>query len=86
MGRQNDNAIFIKSFNSDFLSRHHCTIEHGEGKWVVRDGQWQPQARQWVASTNGTFVNSRPVSNTGYYLSAGDIITIGDVTLKFENN
>ena len=86
VGRQNDNAIFIKSDSSDFLSRHHCTIEHGEGKWVVRDGQWQPQARQWVASTNGTFVNSRPVSNTGYYLSTGDIITIGDVTLKFENN
>lgn len=86
VGRQNDNAIYIKSFNSDFVSRHHCTIENGEGKWVIRDGQWLPEIRQWVASTNGTFVNSRPVSKAGYYLSSGDIITMGDVTLKFENN
>ena len=53
---------------------------------MVRDGQWQREARQWVPSSNGTFVNSRPVSNAGYYLTSGDIITIGDVTLKFENN
>ena len=86
VGRQSDNTIFIKSFNSDFVSRHHCTIENGEGKWVVRDGQWLSEARQWAASTNGTFVNSRPVSSAGYYLSSGDIIAIGDVTLKFENN
>ena len=86
VGRQNDNAIYIKSFTSDYVSRHHCTIENGEGRWVVRDGQWQREARQWVPSSNGTFVNSRPVSNAGYYLTSGDIITIGDVTLKFENN
>lgn len=86
VGRQSDNAIYIKSVTSDFVSRHHCTIETGDGKWVVRDGQWQREARQWVPSSNGTFVNSRPVTNAGYYLSSGDIITIGDVTLKFENN
>ncbi len=86
VGRQNDNAIYIKSVTSDYVSRHHCTIENGEGKWVVRDGQWQRDARQWVPSSNGTFVNSRPVSDAGYYLSPGDIITIGDVTLKFEHS
>ena len=85
VGRQQDNIIPIKSDFSDFLSRRHCTIESGNGQWVVRDGQWQREVRQWVQSRNGTFVNSRPVTNAGYYLSVGDIIAIGDVTLKFEN-
>lgn len=85
VGRQSDNTIYIKSDYSDFLSRHHCTLEAGTGKWAIRDGQWLPQKRQWADSRNGTFVNSRPVSRNGFYLTSGDIISIGDVTLRFEN-
>jgi pSer/pThr/pTyr-binding forkhead associated (FHA) protein len=36
-------------------------------------------------STNGTYVNAKPVTGNGFYLRAGDIIAIGDVTIRFEN-
>jgi len=86
MGRQPDNAVFIKSAYSDYLSRYHCTIEIADGgQWAIRDGQWQKQQRQWRLSRNGTFVNSHPVTQSGYYLKPGDMIAVGDVTLRFEN-
>ena len=86
VGRQTDNAIYIKSDFSDLMSRRHCTLEMvSPNQWALRDGQWLSEYRQWVNSTNGTYVNSRPVSQNGYYLAAGDIIAMGDVTLRFEN-
>ena len=86
VGRQQGNSIYVKSDFSDFMSRFHCTIEMaGPGQWAIRDGQWRNEYKQWVNSSNGTYVNSTPVSQNGYYLKAGDIIAIGDVTLRFEN-
>ena len=86
IGRQLGNSIFIKSDFSDFLSRFHCTLELAtNGHWAIRDGQWRNDLRQWVNSSNGTYVNSKPVNENGYFLKAGDIIAIGDVTLRFEN-
>ena len=87
LGRQYDNIIFIKSKYSEYLSRHHCTFESSpDGKeWVIRDGQWDGQSKQWCYSRNGTFVNSTPVGPTGFFLKPGDIIAIGDVTIRFEN-
>jgi hypothetical protein len=86
IGRQQGNIIYIKSDFSDFMSRFHCTIElAAPGQWAIRDGQWHKESRQWIKSSNGTYVNSRPVNENGYYLKAGDIIAIGDVTLRFEN-
>ena len=35
-------------------------------------------------TTNGTFVNSAEASDMGYYLRAGDIISIGDVKMRYE--
>ncbi len=86
IGRQPDNAVYIKSDFSDYLSRYHCTIETSADvrQWAIRDGQWRRDQRQWIESSNGTFVNSRPVTRNGFFLKAGDIITIGDVTLRFE--
>jgi len=86
IGRQPDNAVYIKSDFSDYLSRYHCTIETSADvrQWAIRDGQWRRDQRQWIESSNGTFVNSRPVTRNGYFLKAGDIITVGDVTLRFE--
>jgi hypothetical protein len=84
IGRHPGNDIYIKSDFTDFLSRRHCTLEVGDGKWMVRDGQWHHEIRKWVDSRNGTFVNSCPVTPHGYYLSSGDIIAIGDVTIRFE--
>ena len=87
IGRQAGNAITIKSDSSDFMSRFHCTIERdpGSGQWVIRDGQWRNEHRQWMNSTNGTYVNAKPVTSNGFYLKTGDIIAIGDVTMRFEN-
>ena len=87
IGRQQGNAIKIKSDFSDFMSRFHCTIERdpSTGLWVIRDGQWRNEYRQWKLSSNGTYVNAKPVTSNGFYLKAGDIIAIGDVTMRFEN-
>jgi len=85
IGRQSDNNVYVKSDFSDFLSRHHCTIEPDTGQWRLMDGQWSPDRMCWVDSTNGTFVNSRPITRTGFYLKPGDIISMGDVTLRFES-
>ena len=86
IGRQQGNSIYIKSDFSDFISRFHCSIELASpGVWAIRDGQWRNDYRQWVKSSNGTYVNSKPINENGYYLKAGDIIAIGDVTLRFEN-
>lgn len=87
VGRQNDNNIFIKSIYSTYVSRYHCTLEVSVDltQWIIRDGQWNRQIRQWNLSRNGTFVNSRPIGKSGFYLKAGDIITLGDMTMRFEN-
>lgn len=86
IGRQQGNSIYIKSDFSDFISRFHCTLELASPvQWAIRDGQWRNEYRQWVKSSNGTYVNSKPVNENGLYLKTGDIIAIGDVTLRFEN-
>jgi len=87
LGRQMDNSIVIRSDEHGFVSRHHATIESSERftDWLVRDGQWNRDERQWQESKNGTYVNSIPVSRNGYYLRPGDIVSIGDVTIRFEN-
>lgn len=87
MGRQWDNCIFVRETNSSLISRYHCTIEQGNtpSEWIIRDGQWNMNERQWRDSTNGTYVNATRVSSQGFYLSVGDIITIGDTKLRFEN-
>ena len=87
IGRGQNNRISTKSEYSDYISRQHCTIETSRYRksWLVRDGQWNPSAGQWMESRNGTYVNVRPVSAKGFYLQPGDIITMGDVTIRFEN-
>lgn len=87
IGRQQGNSIYVKSDFSDFMSRFHCTIEMAGNmtQWAIRDGQWRNEYRQWTNSSNGTYVNSTPVNENGYYLKPGDIITMGDVTMRFEN-
>lgn len=87
VGRHSDNNVFIRSNYSDFISRYHCTIEASTngGQWLVRDGQWLNPQEGWILSKNGTYVNSIPVTQKGYYLKPGDIIAMGDVTLRFEN-
>ena len=84
VGRQKDNDICVKSDFSDYISRHHSTLEHDSGEWKIIDGQWDNKSQKWVESTNGTFVNSHPVTRDGYYLQSGDIIAMGDITMRYE--
>ena len=51
---------------------------------IIRDGQWQKN-KVWQESSNGTYVNSAQVTQQGYRLKVGDIISIGDVKMRFEN-
>lgn len=87
IGRKDDNNIFIKSIYSTYVSRYHSTLEASPDftQWIIRDGQWNSQYRQWLLSRNGTFVNSHPIGKSGFYLKVGDIITLGDMTMRFEN-
>lgn len=39
---------------------------------------------EWTASLNGTYVNSNEVHKEGVVLSAGDIVSIGDVKMRVE--
>ena len=83
-GRDTSNCVCLKEYDEPYLSRRHFTIEMIEQKdWIIRDGQWNPEQRQWIGSSNGTFVNSTEISKKGLYLQQGDIITAGDIKLKF---
>lgn len=87
VGRQLDNKIVIRETNSTLISRYHCTLETDPTKheWIIRDGQWNRNLGEWVRSTNGTYVNSRQIDEKGFFLSIGDIVTIGDMKMRFEN-
>ena len=85
MGRDLNSSICIVDFDESYVSRRHCTVECLQGEyWQIRDGQWNAEAMVWQESTNGTYVNSENIGQNGKLLSNGDIITIGDVKLKFE--
>lgn len=85
IGRQDigvSNSIAIKETQSCYISRRHCTIEPDGDHFLIKDGQ--KVGYSWKRSTNGTYVNSTEVTERGYYLAPGDIITIGDVKMRFE--
>ena len=90
MGRSDHyvtNSIPILEQQSSYISRKHCTLEYDieTHTWFIRDGQWdRASANGWKNSLNGTFVNSTEVTSAGYYLSIGDIISIGDTKLRVE--
>lgn len=68
IGRSEHNDIAI---NSRFISRHHALlVRHGNSTFLMD-----------LNSTNGTFVNSRRVSN--HVLLHEDVITVGHHTIKF---
>jgi len=68
IGRSSHNDI---SLDSNFVSRHHALLIHHGGSTILTD----------LNSTNGTFVNSKRVSN--HVLAHDDVITIGDHNIKF---
>ena len=90
MGRNDyavNNTLSICENQSRYISRRHCTLEFDviSNVWFIRDGQWDAQeSRAWKKSLNGTYVNAKEVSTNGYFLSVGDIISIGDTKLRME--
>lgn len=85
IGRDTENTIVVDDYYESYMSRRHCTIECiGSDCWQIRDGQWDSEYMVWKDSLNGTYVNSDHVSSAGKLLNQGDIITIGDVKLKFD--
>lgn len=90
VGRE-DNSVFnmiqLVEKTTTYISRRHCTLEFDDGHniWYIRDGQWDRNTKdRWVNSLNGTFVNSEKVSEEGYEITPGDIISIGDIKLRVE--
>lgn len=90
IGRANDelfNTLSLKEETSNYISRHHCTIEYDEETsiWYIRDGQWEKDdAEPWHRSLNGTYLNTHEVDGEGHKIVPGDIISIGDVKLRVE--
>lgn len=86
-GRGEDNMIQLKDYSESYVSRKHFTLEElPSSEWIARDGQWNGESFSWETSTNGTFVNSRSAPPEGEPLKDGDIITAGDIKLRFETN
>ncbi len=71
IGRREDNTIVLED---PAVSGHHAKVEALGGRFVLIDLQ----------SKNGSFVNEQLINS--HWLKDGDIITIGDHTLIFEQN
>ena len=89
IGRSRENDIILCEDENTYVSRWHFTLERSlDGTyWKIYDGQWKINARRWVTSTNGTYLNSMPVppkDRDGFRLFTGDIITVGEYKLKIE--
>jgi serine/threonine protein kinase len=83
LDEETKNQIPIDDSNC-FISRRHATLEYHDNitQWIIRDGQWNSDSQCWHNSLNGTYVNSTRVDSEGLVLRIGDIITLGDTTLK----
>lgn len=87
VGRDDSNDIQLNDFEESYLSRRHCTLEAlPDGRWIIRDGQWDSESGIWIPSTNGTYINSTKVDQLGNVLCDGDIVTVGDMKIRFETN
>jgi len=86
VGRGSHNDIVLPESNSNYVSRNHFTLEKSMygGFWIIRDGQWKKNERRWVTSTNGTYLNATPITQEGFKVFTGDIITAGEYKIKVE--
>ncbi len=86
VGRVCGNDIVLPESNSTYLSRYHFTLEKSKDGnfWTIKDGQWIKNERRWATSTNGTYLNSTPVTQFGLKIFTGDIITAGEFKIKVE--
>jgi serine/threonine protein kinase len=87
LNQQPLNDIPLTETLTQWISSRHASLEiTTEGKWIIRDGQFYEKdgVKAWHRSRNGVQINSVDVSEKGSELRIGDIITIGDVRLRFE--
>ena len=70
VGRSPDNALIL---DDNFTSSRHAEIVRDHNGWTVRD----------LASTNGTFVNDRPIHGPTR-IESGDTIRFGNVIVEFD--
>lgn len=80
------NHIGLAEHFTEYISNFHATLEYsaGDNHWYIKDGQKRSQngVDEWHLSTNGVLVQGKPIGSTGLKLTPGDIIAIGDTTLK----
>ena len=80
------NHIGIVETHTNYISRFHATIirDKVRKKWLITDGQTRNDVTNGLyrPSTNGTLVNGVEAGKEGLELHIGDIITLGDTTLK----
>ncbi|MCR9051201.1 MAG: protein kinase domain-containing protein [Phaeodactylibacter xiamenensis] len=85
-GNPYTNTLTIVERQTKFVSRYHATIVKDPIKqcWLIKDGQFREKngIQAWHPSTNGTLVNSEFADHNGLPILPGDIITVGDTTLK----
>lgn len=80
----NLNDVSLKENSTRYISRQHATLFREDEGWFLMDGQWVGKDLQGKESTNGTYVNFGQIpSKTKCQLKNGDIISIGNVRLKF---
>lgn len=84
----NSSDIDIVENVTNYVSRFHATLEFDADlqQWYIRDGQWRVKdtIEDWYPSTNGVLVNSHRIDAEGFPIHPGDIITLGDTTLRVE--
>jgi serine/threonine protein kinase len=80
------NDIGIAEYFTEYISNFHATLEYNSDDyhWYIRDGQWREKGGVpgWYRSTNGVLVQGSRIDEGGKKLKPGDIIAIGDTTLK----
>lgn len=86
IGRGESNDIVLVDDGNVYISRCHFTLEKSSKGpyWLIKDGQWCKDDRQWKPSTNGTYLNSAAVPTEGLKVFTGDIITVGEYKLKVQ--
>lgn len=66
IGRGKDCTVHIDDF---YLSNHHAKLWYDEEEWHIID----------MGSTNGTFINGKPIKSSEMILDNGDVIRIGQL-------
>lgn len=85
VGRDTSNMVCLKEYETAYTSRKHFTMEFRQSnQWIVRDGQWDMDNRAWKSSSNGTYVNSTETTMEGSCIKDKDIISVGEIKLRFE--